>query len=532
MENISLPIHSLDIDDYDHLTRSQLLSVILSQAEQYYDLKRMYESKIQEFETKINWLDEQLRLLKSKHYGKSSEQQSSLQSPQMELFDEDEEALQCESPPCNDPQKESITYTRSKPDRSHKNIDTSHLPREKKVYELSEEEKSCACCNQLMVEFGEESKEEIIFIKPSMKVIEHVRKKYTCRHCDSAKMPAVIELPLSKSKASQSLVAEIILNKYRYHLPFYRQSKLFKSHGLLLADSTLAGWVMEAAERLSPLREAFYMQLVQVNVLQGDETPVKVLQPEKQGYMWVYHCYLAGKKFIVFEFSLTRSSSVVNERLKEFKGILQTDGYSGYEALRQREDIISLGCWDHARRKFADVVKAAGNNKSGKAGDMLEKIGKLYDIEREIKDLPFEERKVIRQEQAKPKLDAIYSFLQKINASPKTLLGQAVTYAKNQWETLIRYVDHGAAQISNAWIENQIRPFALGKRNWLFVGNEVSAQKAALLYSLIQSCELNNIDPRAYLEYVLQQVHRLRRKEVDPMTLLPNTIDQKLLNTC
>jgi len=216
--------------------------------------------------------------------------------------------------------------------------------------------------------------------------------------------------------------------------------------------------------------------------------------------------------------------------LKDFKGILQTDGYSGYEALRQQEYIISLGCWDHARRKFADVVKAAGNNKSGKTGEMLEKIGKLYDIEREIKDLPFEERKVIRQKQAKPKLDAIYSFLQKINAPPKTLLGQAVTYAKNQWETLIRYVDHGQVQISNAWIENQIRPFALGKRNWLFVGNEVSAQKAALLYTLIQSCDLNNIDPRAYLEYVLQQVHRLRRKEVDSMMLLPNTINQKLLN--
>ena len=518
MKNIE--VLSQQQDDYAALTRDELLNVIAGQAE-----------KNREYERQINWLTEQLGLLKSKYYGKSSEQQSSLQSLQIELFDEDEEALQCESPPCNDPQKETITYTRSKPNRSHKQIDTAHLPREKKLYELSEEEKCCASCNQPMVEFGEESKEEIIFIKPSIKVIEHIRKKYTCRHCDVAKMPPAVELPLSKSKAGHQLIAEIILNKYRYHLPFYRQSKLFGSHGLRLADSTLAGWVMEAADRLAPLREAFYLQITQVNLLQGDETPVKVLDPEKQGYMWVYHCYLPGKKFLVFEFSLTRSSSVVNERLKEFKGILQTDGYSGYEALRQREDIISLGCWEHARRKFADVVKAAGNSKSGKAGEMLEKIGKLYDIEREIKDLPFEERKVIRQEQAKPKLDAIYSFLQKINAPSKTLLGQAVTYAKNQWETLIPYVEHGEAQISNAWIENQIRPFALGKRNWLFVGNEASAQKAALLYSLIQSCDLNDINPRDYLEYVLQQVHRLRRQEVDPMTLLPNTIDKKLLNT-
>ena len=143
---------------------------------------------------------------------------------------------------------------------------------------------------------------------------------------------------------------ETLLNKYRYHLPFYRQSKLFAHHGIHIPDNTLGGWAMQSADRLDPLREAFYQQLSQVNVLQADETPVKVLDPEKKAYVWLYHCYLPGKRFVLFEFNLSRSSHVVNERLKDFKGILQTDGYRGYDGLRLREDIINLGCWDHARR--------------------------------------------------------------------------------------------------------------------------------------------------------------------------------------
>lgn len=153
----------------------------------------------------------------------------------------------------------------------------------------------------------------------------------------------------------------------------------------------------------------------------------------------------------------------------------------------------------------------------------------LYDIERRIKDLSFDERKAIRQEEAKPKLESIYLFLNRIHPPPNSLLGKAVTYMKNQWSELIRYVDYGEAQISNCWVENLVRPFALGRRNWLFVGNELSASRAALIYSLIQSCKLNAIDSRAYLEYVLNQVHALRRGEVNPKVLLPHTIDKALL---
>lgn len=501
---------------------SALPPAVLQLLEEKDTLLNEHAYQIQTLTAKLNWFEEQFKLLKHKHYSKSTEKQTAVQ---LSIFDEDELATQTAP---EEPETEEVTYTRKKPQRNKTNLDTSHLPREQNIIDLCDNEKYCSCGCELK-HFGEESKEELIFQPLVLKVIEHIRLKYMCRDCESVKMPPAVELPIPKSKASASLLTEVILNKYRYHLPFYRQHKMFANYQINIPDNTLAGWAMKAASQLAPLEDAFCKQLTQVNCLQVDETPVKVLKPEKKGYMWVYHCYLPNQRFVLFDFNLSRGAKVVNERLKNFTGLLQTDGYSGYGTQRQRGDIITLGCWDHARRKFTDVVKACGQNKSGKAGQMLERIAKLYAIERQIKALPYDERKAIRQAQAKPKLNAIYELLYKINAPPKSLLGAAVTYCKNQWSELIRYIDYGQAQISNCWVENLIRPFALGRRSWLFVGTEESASRAALLYSLIQSCELNDIDPRAYLVYVLNQVHRMRRQKVDPMTLLPNTIDRDLL---
>lgn len=469
---------------------------------------------------KVIWFEEQFKLLKHQRFAKSSEKQTVMQ---LSLFDEDETAIQSESN-----QTETITYTRKKKNRPEKLLDTRNLPREKRIIDLDDSEKYCEC-GQCLEKFGEETKEELEFIPASLKVIEHVRYKYTCRRCESVKMPKAVELPLSKSKAGAGLITDIILNKYAYHLPFYRQSNMLENHHIHIPDNTLAGWVMRTAECLEPIYDALWQQLSTISVLQADETPVKVLEPDKKAYMWLYHSPTPGKRFILFDFNLSRAAHVVDQRLKPFKGLLQTDGYAGYNTQRQRHDIITLGCWDHARRKFADVVKVAGNNKTGKAGQMLAKIATLYDIERSIKALSPDERKLQRQQLAKPKLDTIHTFLLKINAPPKSLLGKAVTYCKNQWPELIRYIDYGDAHISNCLIENQVRPFAVGKRNWLFVGNQTAATRAALLYSLVQSCQLNDIDPRKYFNYLLNQIHAIRRQQIDPNTILPHTIDLALI---
>ena len=482
------------------------------------------DEKLNALTAKVNWFEEQFKLLKHQRFARSSEKLDVLQPS---LFDENEEEVQAEP---GDNKTEEITYSRKKSNRNTKNLDTSALPREKHVIDLSDSEKQCPC-GAAMQPMGEESKEELVYIPAKLKVIEHIRLKYACRKCETVATPPAVELPLSKSKAGASLLTEIILNKYAYHLPLYRQSKMLATLNLTIPDNTMGGWIMKVAEGLESLNHAMWQQLNTVNVLQADETPVKVLDPNKKAYIWLYHCTLPDKRFVLFDFSLSRSASVVNDRLKDYQGILQTDGYTGYNTQRRREDIISLGCWDHARRKFTDVVKATSSKKPGKAGLMLEKIAKLYEIERKMKTLSYPERKAIRQKEAKPKLDSLYELLHKINAPPKSLLGAAVTYCKNQWADLIRYIDHGEAQISNCLIENQVRPFAIGKKNWMFIGNETAGQRAALLYSLIQSCELNQIDPRQYLEYVINHIHKLRKKEIDPVTLLPNTIDKTLLET-
>lgn len=504
---------------------SLLCSSLLAERERLTSEKNHYREKAEALSTEVQWLKEQLGLIQQGRFGKKTEQLPTLQP---ELFDESDVASCDDSDASLNPDKETITYTRTKTKRQKKYLDTSDLPRERQWHDLAEEEKICTCGHALHP-IGEDVREEIQAQTTTLKVIEHVRPKYGCRHCDQIKAAPAIQLPLPKSKASTSLLVEVIMNKYAYHLPLYRQSKMFEAYRLKVGDSTLGYWVMSSAAALEPLGKALFHALQKISAVQVDETPVKVLQPEKKAYLWVYHSYLSPQRFVVFDFCLTRSGCHVNQRLSNFSGILQSDGYGGYNQQRARQDIIKVGCWDHTRRYFTDVIKASGGNKSGKAGGMLKLISKLYKIEEKIKNYSPKARRDYRQKEARTVLEHIKSYANKIHAPPRSLLGKAVHYLKSQWTELVRYVDYGEAELSNCWAENHIRPFAVGRRNWLFLGNAVSGQRAALLYSLIQSCFLNNIDPRAYLTYVLNQAHTMRKGEIDPATLLPHTIDPKKL---
>lgn len=482
------------------------------------------DSTIFNLENELKWLKQQVKLGQQKIFGRSTETLDSLQIPL--IFNEDEsEVIEVKKV---DDKTETIQYTRRKAKQCGRKLDTSKLIRERQLHDLPESEKTCACGCQLE-KIGEDVSEQIDHIKEQLKVIEHVQPKYTCRQCETIKSAKKPESPLSKSMATAKLITDVVIKKYEHHLPLYRQAKIFSGQGLDIPDNTLGNWVMGSAEALFPLRDALHEQFSKIYILQADETPVTVLKPHKEGYLWVYHSCDPENRFIFFEFNLTRSGENPDRLLKDFQGLFQTDGYSGYNSLRKKEGVINFGCWDHARRKFAEVIKINGNNKTGKAGEMLLHIGKLYEIEKDIKDFSVEDRKLTRQKKSKPILDLIFSKLQKTQAPPQSALGKAVTYCLNHWLYLGRYVDYGEVEISNCWIENQIRPFALGRRNWLFVGNEQSANKSALLYSLIQSCKLNDIDPRKYLEYVLNQVHKMRRKEIEPTSLLPQFINKELL---
>lgn len=478
--------------------------------------------EIIELEKEVAWFKQQFKLANQRQFGKSSETSSSMT---LSMFDE--KMAKNEADIADEPvKKETITYTRKKK-ATGRHFDVSRFPKEQKIYDLDESEKTCGCGSALE-KAGSDSSIQVDHVPETFKVIEHITLKYCCRRCETIKSAKKPETAIPKCMATAGFIAEVITKKYEQHLPLYRQSKIFERLGADIPDNTLGNWVMRAADVLATLGQAAREQIPSVKVLQSDDTKVKTINPNKEGYLWGYHSCDYDNRFILFEYSASRGASVPNEALKGFAGILQTDGYSGYNDLRAKSSVISVGCWDHARRKFTDVVKVADKDKQGKAAQLLVPINRLYEIEREAKNMSFADRKNYRHENAKPVLDFIYEEILKINAPPKSLLAIAVTYAKNQWPYLIEYINYGEVPISNCWIENQIRPFALGRRNWLFTGTPKSANKAALLYSLIQSCRMNGIDPRKYLEYVLSMSNAMRRGDVPPTSLLPQFINKSI----
>lgn len=487
------------------------------------------KEQVKKLADKITWFEEQIKLGRHKKFGKQSEQTKSLQTI-LNLFDDNESDEVEETVTPINAKTEQVTYSRAA--RNTKNIgrkiDTTNLLREQIIHDLKEEEKRCQCGKHL-TKIGEDKSEQLELIPEQLKVVEHITPKYTCRDCETVKSAKKeIESPIQKCMAGASLITDVIIKKYDHHLPLYRQSKIYLQNGIDIPDNTLGNWVMGAADMLLPLGKAFWEQIILSNYMQADETTVKILYPDKKGYMWAYHSLDPKNRFIVFEFDLTRAGSVAENRLRNFKGILQTDGYGGYEKIGKQKDVIHLGCWDHARRKFVAAFKVC-SNKCGVSGKALTLINSLYDIEREIKEKSDDERYRARQEKSKPILDKIFNQAKGIKALPKSVLGDALTYLKNNETYLMRYIDDGRAQISNILTENQIRPFAIGRKNWLFVGNVESANKSALLYSIIQSCKINNIDFRKYLIYVLNNAHAMRRGDIDAKLLLPQFINPEML---
>ncbi len=473
--------------------------------------------------TQITYLIEQLKLGRLRKFGKQADNPNQLWlfNPE-DVFDEDT----IEEVKPEDQTKETITYTRTKKTVGRK-LDTDKLPRKQIVYDLTEEEKTCSCCGNELEKIGADKSEQIEFIPAQLSVLEHVCNKYTCRHCETIK---TAEKPEStKCMAAPSLIADVIVKKLEHHLPWYRQSKIFTQDGLDIPANTICNWYLQSGKLLEPLEEALKSQLNNINLLQADETTVKVLKPDIKGYMWVYHSYADTNKFVLFEYNDSRCSNVVNTTLENYSGLLQTDGYSGYKGIGHKPGVIHIGCWAHCRRKFVEVVKLS--EVKGKAYEVVELIKELYKVEAEAREqnLSYPTRKILRQAKSKKVLEDIHALLLKITASSRGALGKAVTYALNQWEYLSRYIDYGEAEIDNNWTENQIRPFALGRRNWLFIGNKDSAKIASFFYSIIQTCRLNDIDPRKYLIYVLKNAGKIRRKEIDINTILPQFIDPKLL---
>lgn len=466
--------------------------------------------RIDSLELEIARLKEQLALMQHQRFGKKTE---------VSLGEAVVDELQ--------------TVAGYTPRKGHKSVgrtvDTSLLPRHKIIHDLSEADKQCTRCHHALSCIGQDVSEQLEVIPLKLYVAEHIRYKYACTHCQTVQMAPKPKAPIPKALAGGSLITEIVLNKYQYHLPLYRQSKILASYQVAIPDNTLGQWVSQSGSGLMLVYEALWQTCSKVNYLQVDETPVKVLKPSKKGYLWAYYAPHCGKGLVFFELSLTRSGRVAEDRLIDFKGLLQTDGYPGYQKLRERPHITGFGCLTHARRKFDEVSKIS-KNKQGFAAEVIERLKPVYALEALMKDLKvsFHTRKRLRQKQARPVLKALKSWLKqnRHRVPPNSKLSIAVQYMLNQWPYLIAYCRHGTVEIDTNGVENRIRPEALGRKNWLFMGHEASGLIHALWYSLIYSALLNGLNPRVYVHYLLSKIHDLRCKTIDPGTLLPHVINR------
>tara|TARA_R110001592_G_C13092588_1_gene743527 strand:- start:34 stop:1557 length:1524 start_codon:yes stop_codon:yes gene_type:complete len=458
---------------------------------------------------KYAFLEEQFRLAQHKQFGKSSEAFSG----QGELFNEVEVlADEVETAP-TEPEKELISYERKKPVRKPLPKD---LPREVVIHDIAEEDKSCADCGHELHKMGEDKSEQLEFIPAQIKVIEHVRPKYSCRHCEqhatkvTIKQAPVPASPIPKSFATASLLTQIITSKYQYALPLYRQESLFKQYGIELSRQTMSSWLLRCAELFKPLYEKLYQILLQQNVIQADETTLNVIESDKaKCYMWLYCTgtdspgsnYTDIPNIVLYDFHESRASQCAIDFLQGHSGYLQVDGYQGYAST----DAILVGCWGHARRKFKEADIAQGKAKTGKASWALSHIQKLYRIETLIKGMAPADKQAYRNEHAKPLLDEYKAWLDKSmqQVPPKSAIGKALAYSLNQWPKLIRYIEDGRLNIDNNRAERAIKPFVIGRKNFLFSNTVSGAHASSVLYSLVESAKANNLVPFDYLHHVI-----------------------------
>lgn len=405
----------------------------------------------------------------------------------------------------------------------------SDLPREIIIHDLTNEEKFCACGHNLK-RIGEEVTEQLKYIPARLSVVQHVRPKYACKPCqENVKIAPMPLLLLPKCIATPELVSHTIVAKYCDHLPLYRQENIWHRLGIDLPRSSLCAWILKTAELCEPLIKLLQKIIIQYDYAQADETSVQVLDEvgrsnKTKSFMW---CYRGGgeKTCIVYEYQPTRGGYHAAQFFSGFKGYLQSDAYSGYNFTEKHEAIIKVGCMAHARRKFADVVKISKTNSL--ANEAIKYFRALYKVEKDAREnnLSYQKRFELRNEKSQPILTAfkrwLDSHLTKVPEQSK--IGIAIRYALSHWETLINYLKDGRIEIDNNLLENAIRPFALGRKNWLFAGSPNGAKASATLYSLIETCKANNIEPYKYFCSMLSRI-RLCKSEEDYRKLLPQFI--------
>lgn len=497
-----------DIDfmaDVDDTTPPELVLKMLLAAQR---------DKLKSLEEKV-FLSNENALLKIKLFGRSSEKGQ--RQPDIHVFDE------AKATPQDLEEDAPIVAETSTLDAALNEVDPPQKEKKKKgrkpipacyqrrdiIHDLPEHQKLCSCGCALS-KIGEDVSEQLDVIPAQIYVKRHRRFKYACKTCqETVKITPVQNQAIPKSLGAPGLLAHVAVMKFDDHLPLYRQSEIWARLGVEISRATLSSWILKMGIAAAPLVRHLQKHLIQSGYVKADETVCQVLKtPEKSdktnSYMWVYMTGNSPRSAVVYDYQESRKGGFAKEFLKGFQGVLQSDGYSGYTCVTEQTGITSQGCFAHARRKFQDVWKVA--QKEGIASKALEVIGKLYDLECQIKDLTSDEKQNIREAQAKPILDAFHGWLLEIkpHVQAKGLLDKAIQYSLNQWDSLTYYVQNGEVAIDNNGAERRIKPFAIGRKNWLFMGSPEGAKAAATLYSLIETAKLNDVNPEGYLKFLLE----------------------------
>ena len=482
------------------------------------------ENQMKSLEMKLQWYEEQFKLAQQKQFGTSSEKTDDNQLA-LQLFNEAEISS---SVLLAEPTMETISYSRKKiGGRAEKLKD---LPVETIHYDLSDAEKVCSACDHALHEMSHQTRQELKIVPAQVKVVEHVQHIYSCRHCENhaiatpiikAKMPNPV---IPKGLASPSAIAFIITQKFVDGLPLHRQEKQLERMGIPLNRQTLSNWVISSTTRwLSPFYDHLHQQLLKEALLHADETGLQVLNepdktPQSKSYMWLYRTSGESEKPIVlFDYSPNRSQKNPEDFLKDFSGYLHVDGYAGYHSLK---NIELAGCWAHARRKFDEALKALKGAPPGSARSTIAKKGlnfcnQLFVIERKLKGKDPTERLETRQSDSQPVLDAYLAWLneQKEIVAPQSATGKAISYSLNQWQKLTTFMKDGRIEIDNNRAERSIKPFVIGRKNWLFAVSTSGARSSAIAYSVVETAKENGLNPFFYLRFLFEELPQLEMSE-------------------
>jgi transposase len=473
---------------------AQLERVLNATAASYEELQAAHQAALDELNRLKRWV-----------YGRRRERIIEGKG-QRHLFDLEPAAAESEESSQEPPRQQVTAHSR----RRRRELDLSKLPHYRHELDISSAEKTCSCCGRAKDCIGQDETKILDYVPSKLEVHVHVRPKYACRYCkDGVVSPLPPERPIARGIAGPGLIAQIVVSKFGDHLPLYRQEDFFTRHGLHIARSTQCDWVKAAAELLEPLYERQKELVLQSPVLWTDDTPVTVLvggEPgSRKGRFWTY--IAQQHPYSVYDFTESRARDGPARFLAGFEGYLHADAYSGYDHiyLGSNESVIEVACWAHARRKFFDAVRSSPRQ----AHQILEWIGRLYDIEDQAWELSATARASLRQQEAAPVLDRIESYLVELERSalPKSTLGQAVSYARNQWQALRRYTEDGRLTIDNNVSERTLRHQAIGRKNWLFLGSRQAGPRAAVLFTILAGAKRHRIEPWVYLREILLRLH-------------------------